>query len=393
MRIAVLSPVYCHPDWRGSGVGRASMDLSQALAERGNPIDLVCPLVDAEHRFDAPVECRLLDGRITLHPVPQARSGRFGTTGHGVASVLDPILERADVLHIHGFFSGMTDVAARRARDAGVPYVIQPHGKLAPAFLSNRAMPKMLYLKWRGLAHLQHAAAVIPLAKQIARHIETLGPGITTEVCPNGLDPTELDGPVPPRPLDDPYLLFFGWLDPRKNVDLLIRAFARAGDGLSGWKLALVGPDGYGHEKVLRGLVSDLDLVDRVVFPGMARDEAKLAWLKNAGLFLLPSKGEGLSLAMLEALACSVPCLLSPGCNYTEIEEAAGGEAGQTIELTDAAWSDAMAAWASDEARRTKAAANARQLFERFHTLSAVGERLEGILQGAAATRSKVVEA
>ena len=137
MNIAVLSPVYCHPDWRGSGVGRASMDLSLALADRGNSIDLICPLVEGWHRFDEPAERRLADGRIRLHPVPQARSGRFGTSGHGVAAVLDPILERVDVLHIHGFFSGMTDVAARRARAAGVPYVIQPHGKLAPAFLAK----------------------------------------------------------------------------------------------------------------------------------------------------------------------------------------------------------------------------------------------------------------
>ena len=376
MHLAVLSPVYCHPDWRGSGVGRASMDLTLALAERGHTIELICPLTDAEHRFDEPAERRLADGRIRLHPVPQAQSSRYGTSGHGVAAVLDPILEKVEVLHIHGFFSGITDVAARRARATGVPYVIQPHGKLAPAFLANRHLQKTLYLKWRGLAHLRDAAAVITLARAIAGHVEALDPLIKTAVCPNGLDPQELEGPVPASPLDTPYLLFFGWLDPRKNVDLLIRAFARAGGGVDGWKLALVGPDGYGHAGSLRKLVDRTGLDDRVVFPGMVRGEEKTAWLKNAGLFLLPSKGEGLSVAMLEALACGVPCLLSPGCNYAEIEEGAGA----VVAPNEDAWASAMVEWIGSEERRAAAASGARALFEEHHTLPVVGARLERIL-------------
>jgi glycosyltransferase involved in cell wall biosynthesis len=61
----------------------------------------------------------------------------------------------------------------------------------------------------------------------------------------------------------------------------------------------------------LEKLIAQFNLQDRVVMPGPVRGEQKIVWLRNAGIFVLPSEGEGLSLSRLEAAACVLPMLLA----------------------------------------------------------------------------------
>lgn len=380
LRICGVVPVYCHPEWRGGGVARTATDLLSALARRGNQVTVISPLFDGNHRFDVPSQVTFYEGRLRFVYAPAAHPTRFGTSSDNLAALLSPLLSQVDVVHIHSFMSPWTDVAASLARRRGVCYVIQDHGKLTPSISSNRAIPKRLYLALRGLGLLRSASRIVPSAENVAECLRRWDPQLKCESCTNGLDPAEFGGSVGDRPLASPYVLFLGWLDPRKNVDLLMRAFAKVARETEPWKLALVGPDSYSQSGSLLRLAEKLGINDRVVMPGMVRGDAKLAWLRHAGLFVLPSTGEGLSLAMIEALACGLPCLLSAGCNYPAIESA---KAGQVLPITESAWSDGLRNWIQDSRAREQAGRQARKLFEDHHTIEKVGESLESLLYRA----------
>jgi glycosyltransferase involved in cell wall biosynthesis len=360
------------------------------LARRGNHVTAVSPLFDGVHRFPAPAETSFRDGRLKLVHVPEARNTRFGASGHGLRRALEPLLPGADVLHLHAFLSPWADLACTLARRAGVPYVIQDHGKLTPSMVNNRRLAKTAYLKLRGLSLLRDAAFVVPSAPNLARAVERLDPRIRCEVCSNGFDPADFEGAPAEPPIEPPYVLYLGWLDPRKNLDLLLRAFAALGRLSRTWRLALVGPDAYGQQSSLRPLIDELGIADRVVMPGMKKGREKLAWLRHAGLFVLPSAGEGLSAAMIEALACGLPCLLSPGCNFPEIEDFGAGE---VVETSPERWAEAMGKWLGDAPARAEAGRNARRLFQERHTLSVTGARMEHILRRAAMRRRVAVRA
>ncbi|WP_153445924.1 glycosyltransferase [Vibrio algicola] len=103
----------------------------------------------------------------------------------------------------------------------------------------------------------------------------------------------------PPRP----YILSLGRLVPLKNISLLIQAYhyARHHFGLE-QDLVIVG-EGKDREQ-LEKKVAELGLTQYVFFKGAQSNP--FPWYKQADLFVLSSKSEGLGMVLIEALACGV---------------------------------------------------------------------------------------
>lgn len=112
--------------------------------------------------------------------------------------------------------------------------------------------------------------------------------------------PSELEG--------KPYVLHVGSSAPRKRLDVLFRAFARARAANPG--LLLVQMGGTLGPK-LRALVAELGIADALLQPPPALRGRLASLYRHAKLVLLPSDAEGFGLPALEALACGAPVLAS----------------------------------------------------------------------------------
>lgn len=109
-------------------------------------------------------------------------------------------------------------------------------------------------------------------------------------------------------PAGDRLALVLGRLEPaQKGIDRLLAAIERDTEGLSGWSFVLVG-DGPGRTMVE---ATAARLPPGMVIPVRWTDRPDL-YLSAADVLLMPSRWEGLPLAMLEALAYDVPVLASP---------------------------------------------------------------------------------
>jgi len=107
------------------------------------------------------------------------------------------------------------------------------------------------------------------------------------------------------RRASSPYLLFTGRInDPRKNVGMLIRAFVRVRAARPDMNLVLAGE---APEAGVTRALAETGLVDAVHFVGHQPVPALVVLYQGAELFVLPSLQEGLSISMLEALACGLP--------------------------------------------------------------------------------------
>jgi glycosyltransferase involved in cell wall biosynthesis len=89
--------------------------------------------------------------------------------------------------------------------------------------------------------------------------------------------------------------------------------------------LVIAGPDEYGFAREFRDKAARQNIESRIRIPGMVTGELKLDLLARADLFVLPSIGEGLSVAILEALASGTPVILSPECNLPIVGELKAG--------------------------------------------------------------------
>jgi len=110
---------------------------------------------------------------------------------------------------------------------------------------------------------------------------------------------------------DGPFILNVGTLEPRKNLDGLIKAFylLRKEQSLP-HRLLLGGGRGWLYEGIFR-LVQELGLRDEVSFLGYVAEEDLPALLSLASVFVYPSFYEGFGLPPLEAMACGTPVVAS----------------------------------------------------------------------------------
>jgi glycosyltransferase involved in cell wall biosynthesis len=121
------------------------------------------------------------------------------------------------------------------------------------------------------------------------------------------------------------YILFVGTLEPRKNVTILLQAFAQvmAETPQDDLGLVIAGGRGWGSEDYL-ATVDALKLRDRVRFTGVVEDDHLPDLYRGALLFVYPSLYEGFGLPVLEAMACGTPVITS---NRTSLPEVAGDAA------------------------------------------------------------------
>ena len=159
--------------------------------------------------------------------------------------------------------------------------------------------------------------------------------------------------------LPDSFILFLGTLEPRKNVDGLIRAYAR-------WReqdkaappLIVAGGKGWYYTKIFE-LVERLNLTDFVRFPGYVPQQELSLWYNAASLFVYPSHFEGFGLPVLEAMACGTPVITSTVSSLPEVAGTDG--AAWLVDPTDnEALAEAMAQMMSQPDRRVDMSARGR---------------------------------
>lgn len=175
--------------------------------------------------------------------------------------------------------------------------------------------------------------------------------------------------------ISSPYCLYVGNLKPHKNLETLLKAFARIRERYPEWRLVLIG--GKPDPGLLR-LLAELRLEDRVVFKGFMSQEEVIRFLDGAAFFVFPSLYEGFGLPPLEAMARRKAVISSPGGSLREIlgENALYFDPESPEDLADK-----MEAFIEDESRREIYEERGYRHSLGFRWEKTVGEYIEALLQ------------
>ena len=162
-------------------------------------------------------------------------------------------------------------------------------------------------------------------------------------------------------------VMFVGRLLPKKGVDLLLRAWAKVCQEHPTAHLVILGDGPFRAE--LSALADTLGVSKHVSFQGHVDNVSHYLWA--ADVFVLPSKAEGLSNALMEAMAAGLPCVASKvGGNIDLITDGENGllfDSGNEAQLV-AALSNLL----RNEAEARKLGRKARKTVETEFSLSSV---------------------
>lgn len=285
-----------------------------------------------------------------------------------------------DLVHIHALFSFTSVPAAWAARLLGVPYVVRPLGTLNRYGVEmRRPWLKRLSLKFIEGPILRHAAAVHFTAEAERVEAEALGIPMRGVVIPLGIEGSpSADGGIFlerfPMLRDARIALYLSRLDPKKNVEGLLRAFASCVPGMPDVRLAIAGEGAPDYVESLHRLARDLGLGERVLWTGRLDGDMKAGAFAAAQVFVLPSHSENFGIAAAEALMAGLPCVLGEGVAISGEVAAAGAGLSVSTEPQDIA--RALRELLADETRRAEMGERAAELARERYSLAAMGARL-----------------
>jgi len=227
-----------------------------------------------------------------------------------------------------------------------VPYIITVHDLIRYFDLEaeeeeilirrpNRRDRFYLNLDYEGIRKATQIIAVSQATKNDIMDCLNI-PEEQISVVYQGID-HELFRPVSRSIYDEPYILFVGSEQPRKNLAGLLQAFSqlKAESRFKELKLVKVGTAG-GRDEYFRNqtmeVVEALGLANEVIFTSFVPEKDLPAYYSEAALFVLPSLYEGFGFPILEAMACGCPVVASNSSSLPEVV----GNAGIMVNTDDA---------------------------------------------------------
>ena len=311
----MVSPHYV-PAYHYGGALHVAHSLGKSLAAQGHEVrvcttNLRNPTENLAVPADAPV---MVDG-VQVYYESTVFSRYWGFSPR-LARRLWLESNWADVVLIHFHYQFASLAASWISRVRGRPYIIFSHGSLNTHGLrARRRAGKVLYLQ---LLEQKNFAKALFTAYHSAEEMDTSYRFGRCRVVPNGIDPQVFQA-LPPRHYfrqrhelgKAVVYLFLGRLDAGKGLDLLLPAFKKLLQVAGHAHLVLAGADERGYAGQVRRLAEELGLASRLTLTGLITGQDKLAALQDADVFVLPSRSEGLSIAMLEAMYMGLPVVVT----------------------------------------------------------------------------------
>jgi len=365
--------------------------MGAGLAARGCHVDVATTDDNGPQRLTVPLNRPILENGVTYRYFP--RQMHFYTVSWPLSRWLRNNVAAYDLLHIHALFSFPVASAAWWAAHYRVPYVVRPLGTLNRWGIENRRpWLKQASLRLIDGRVLSQAAAVHYTSEEEQEEGALVAVVSHPVIIPNPVDFQVDRGGLPARWLRSRYpaiagkkiIFFLSRLDPKKGIDLLLAAFARVRAQATDVALVLGGSGEEDFVERLRRQARDLGVESDVVWAGFLEGAAKQAALADADVFVLPSYSENFGVAVVEAMACGPPVVVSDQVGIHRRISAA--QAGLVVPCREDCLADAILQVLRDGTLRSKLVRNAAALAKTF-SVEAVTDQVVGLYRDILASR------
>lgn len=376
--LRIISSMNPHGGGPSQGV-RYSIPALQALGMESDVVCLDNPTVSYLGQDNFKIHA-LGGGRGPLHYHPQ------------LIPWLQDHITQYDAVIIHGLWSFHSYAATKviqqlHNKGLGVPKVyVMPHGMLDPWFQRDKsrrfkALRNEVYWRLIEKKTINQADCLLFTCQQelllardtfkgyIPKQELNVGYGIADPPCYHA---------SMGRPVDSPYWLFLSRIHQKKGIDLLINAYKKKllqnGDIPD---LVVAGPKDSDYAQQMIQLA---DNHPKIRFTGMLQGDAKWGAFYGCDAFILPSHQENFGIAVVEALGCGKPVLISDQVNiWREIEAGKGGMVAPNTE--EGAYQLLDDFYTMDSDKKKEMGINAYQVYQQHFTIKEAANKLIEILE------------
>jgi len=364
------------------GAVKVVTELTQVLAKKGVEITIFAP-----SRKDKKVRIGN-HGGVTVVLFPTGFFARYWAGySQPLADALKREAPRFDLIHTHGIWYYPQFAVYQATKGTTRPIVASIHGELSQGNLRRAAFKKKIFSALVQRKIFKAASAIHAVSPREAEDILRFVGNANIAIVPNGVNPAEFAGPRLSAWIKKRYphlqgkkvILFLGRISAGKGLDILARAFGRVARELEAVCLLVVGPDNWGYKSTIDKSIIREGVSDKVIFTGMLTGKEKKAAFDAADVFVLPSLSEGFSMALLEAMLCGLPVIISPQCNFAEAETAG---AGKIVEADVNSLAKALIELLKNpEARKEMGRQGAKLVKERY-TWDSVADKMLALYEG-----------
>ena len=324
--IASIAPRY-------GGPSKACFEMARAVARMGHTASIYTTNQDGSAELHVPTHEPVFREGVEIRYFPIQRP-RSWSVSIPLALALRRAIPEYDLVHLHSLYLFHGAAAGHYCRKYGVPYLIRPHSTLDPFIYRRHRLRKSLAELLFEHRNIKHAAAIHFTTEEERRLAEPYTfqtPGI---VVPLGLELSAYENlPEPdsfrsrhPETRGKRIILFYGRINFKKGLDILVRAFGSVARLRDDAHLVIAGPDNEGWARRVRGWLLDEGVCDRATFTGMLQGTDALALMRDAEMLVLPSHSENFGISVIEAMACGLPVIISDRVNiFREVEASLGG--------------------------------------------------------------------
>lgn len=375
--IANLAPRY-------GGPSKACVEMAAAVAARGHEVHIFTTDQDGSGTLDVPTDRPVMRENVHIHYF-HAQIRRIWPVSIPLAKALRDHVRDFDLVHVHSLYLFHGLLAGHYCRKWNVPYLLRPHGTLDPYLYKRHRIRKRFVEFLFEERNIRGAAALHYTTDDERRLAEPYVFGAHGVVVPNGLNIASYTN-LPelgtfraayPEIGQKKIVLFLSRLNFKKGLDILIRAFAIMKEAQSDIHLVIAGPDSDGFESKVRTWVRKEGLDSSVTFTGMLQGERKLAAFRDANVFVLPSYSENFGIAVVEAMACGVPVVVSDQVNICHDISKSG--AGLVVPCDTSKCAEGIRFVLDDEARASQMGSRGTAFVNENFSWSVVGSKLEEV--------------
>ncbi|MEK7465657.1 MAG: glycosyltransferase [Patescibacteria group bacterium] len=380
MKILHITPAYT-PAYRYGGPISSVHTLNKWLVRAGVDVTVYATNADGRGTLDVPLETPVeQDGvKVVYFPISFPRSWFYSRTMH---KALREHCKEFDIVHVTSVFLAASTLGAYYAKKCGKPYIISPRGSLMIDPLTKKSsLKKTFYLKFIEKNNLKNASAIHFTAPKEEKEYRTKNfPIKRSIVIPNGIDVDKKKvvsagrfkkrlGISPEREV----ILYHGRIGWKKGFDTLIPAFGRVHEKNPGAILVIAVWSDEGYKATIMQLIAKYQLETSILFTGPLEGIERAEAFVDTDVFVLGSYSENFGVALGQAMAASVPVVVTEGVAIgSDVLEA---KAGLVVPKDDRALADAILKILGDPVEGKKMGERGRALVAMKYSYNKIAER------------------
>lgn len=288
-----------------------------------------------------------------------------------------------DIVHINSIWNYPVAAAAYYCRKYQRPYLVSPRGSLSYLLLGKKFLKKMLYYFLVIRKYLRGASAIhYATAEEMKACHSALGFKNKAVIVANGIDLSKFSDLPGRENLKQDYpilegkkvLLFLSRINWNKGLDILIKAYCLLAKERADLHLLIAGNDDQGYAKKVKRWIRNSGIEKRVTFTGMLTGQKKLEAYRGSDVFILPSYSESFGMAVVEAMACGLPVVISNKVGiYRQLQE---NKAGVVVEGNAKSLYQGIKSILGNDKFSQELSANGRETVEKYYDIEKVADKM-----------------